>query len=245
MHLEIKDVCKAFGPVVLFKELICSCEASVIGLVGASGSGKSSLLRLIAGLETPDKGTIEIDGCAMPTVEGAGMEAHRKSIGVVFQSWNLFPHLSALENIVLPLRVCHGMSKEEALITSRELLVRFDLAHHENKKPGQLSGGQNQRVAIVRAIAHKPKMLLLDEPTSALDPVMTSEVLDLLAELKKEGCAFILASHHIPFLRNITEQIVFMHEGKIVENASSKHFFSKPETALAEQYLKTILKYQL
>jgi polar amino acid transport system ATP-binding protein len=244
MNLKLQSLCKRHVNVPLFENINLSSSAQVLGLIGSSGSGKSSLLRLIAGLDTPSSGQIFVDNMRVPSAEGRALEEYRKSLGVVFQSWNLFPHLSAKDNIVLPLTVLHAMTKERAFEVTNELLCRFDLLKHKDKKPGQLSGGQNQRVAILRAIAHKPKLLLLDEPTSALDPVMTSEVLDLLVELKMKGCAFIIASHHIPFLKMVADEIVFMNEGKVIEQGTSEKLFTKPSSSVVKEYLTTLLKYQ-
>lgn len=245
MRLKIDNLYKSHGSTPLFERVSIDSKARVLGLIGASGSGKSSLIRLIAGLDMPKSGTITVDEVEVPCQEGEQLELYRKSLGVVFQSWNLFPHLSAIENICLPLIVSHHMTKELARARSEELLERFDLLKHKNKNPSELSGGQNQRVAILRAIAHRPKILLLDEPTSALDPVMTSEVLDLLFELTQQGSAFILASHHIPFLRQITDEVVFMHEGKVIEHAKSSKFFNNPTSTLAKEYIDRVLKYTL
>lgn len=244
MNLEIQHLSRVLGSQKLFEGLSLSIKASVLAIIGPSGSGKSTLLKLIAGLDMPDKGEILLEGKKVPKREGKELLDYRKSLGVVFQSWNLFPHLNAIENIMLPLRLAHGFFDDEAYARASELLARFALLSHANKKPSQLSGGQNQRVAILRAVAHRPSVLLLDEPTSALDPIMTSEVLDLLFELKAEGTSFMIISHHLPFLRRISDQIVFMAEGKIIEQAPTSQFFISPAHPQVKSYLDTILKYE-
>lgn len=244
MNLEIKNLTKKYATSALFKELSLTSQASVLGLIGPSGSGKSTLLRLIAGLDVPDAGEIQLNEEKVPSKEGALLQTYRKSLGIVFQAWNLFPHLNAIENIMLPLIRAHNFTEEGAYERATELLRRFELLVHAEKKPSELSGGQNQRAAILRAIAHKPNLLLLDEPTSALDPVMTSEVLDLLFELKSEGTSLLLVSHHIPFLQKISDEIVFMAEGKIIEHAKTEKFFNSPSHPQVKGYLDTVLKYK-
>lgn len=244
MNLEIQHLHKTLESQKIFAGISISIKASVLALIGPSGSGKSTLFRLIAGLDIPDEGEILLEGKKVPKREGKDLLDYRKSLGVVFQSWNLFPHLSAIENIMLPLRVAHRLSTDEAYSRASELLSRFALLPHASKKPSQLSGGQNQRVAILRCLAHKPSVLLLDEPTSALDPMMTAEVLDLLFELKAEGTSFMIISHHLPFLRRISDQVVFMADGKIVEHAPTDKFFTNPSNPQVKSYLDTILKYE-
>ncbi|MFI5343492.1 MAG: amino acid ABC transporter ATP-binding protein [Chlamydiales bacterium] len=243
MKLEIEGVTKFFDAqqaIALLNLTISECRTLV--LIGPSGSGKSTLMRLMAGLEYPDSGSIAFDGQPIVFEEKALMK-HRRSLGIVFQSWNLFPHLTALENIVLPLYRVHGLSKEEAEERSLDLLKRFDLAKHAHKKPFSLSGGQVQRVALIRAIAGQPKMLMLDEPTSALDPLMTAEVLELIVELRNEGRNLIFVTHHLPFAKKIADYILFIAEGKVLEKGSVEEVFENPKSALAKQYMSTILAY--
>ncbi len=243
MKLEIKGLTKSFGmqPAIAQLDLLLpDCQTLV--LIGPSGSGKSTLLRLISGLEYPDSGTIKLDGKEIIFEEKA-LIRHRRSLGIVFQSWNLFPHLTALENIVLPLHRVHGLSEEEAEARSMQLLTRFDLVNHAHKKPFELSGGQVQRVALIRAIAGQPKMVMLDEPTSALDPLMTAEVLELIAELKKEKRDLIFVTHHLYFAKKIADQVLFIAEGKVLEKGSVKDVFERPSSALARKYMAAALAY--
>lgn len=243
MKLEIEQLKKNYGsqPAIAIDHLLIpNCHTLVF--LGPSGSGKSTLLRLIAGLAYPDSGTITIDDKAI-LYEEKELLNYRRTLGVVFQSWNLFPHLTALENIVLPLHYVHGLSKEEAIGRSTELLKRFDLDKHANKKPYALSGGQAQRVALIRAIAVHPKLLILDEPTSALDPLMTSEVLDLIQELQQEKRDIILVTHHLHFAQRTADHVLFISEGKVLENGTPEEVFDHPKSLQAKQYMTKVLAY--
>lgn len=243
MKLELQQLTKTYGThqaIAGLDAVIPECKTLVI--IGPSGSGKSTLLRLMAGLEYPDSGSIIIDGNPI-IFEEAALRTHRRSLGIVFQSWNLFPHLTALENIVLPLYRVQGLGKEEAEARSMELLKRFDLDKDAHKKPFALSGGQTQRVALIRAVAVHPKMLMLDEPTSALDPVMTAEVLDLIFELQREGRRLILVTHHMHFAKRIAEQVLFIAEGRALEYGTSSQVFESPTSLMAQQYMKIVMSY--
>lgn len=243
MPIEVKNLTKRFGKGRGVENVSLTLpQDKVLGILGASGSGKSTLLRLIAGLETPDAGKIILDGEELQDSESSLIK-HRQSVGVVFQQFNLFPHLTALENITYPLIYVHGHSKSEAKELAMDLLKRFHLDKHAHKTPMELSGGQNQRVAILRAIAIRPRILLFDEPTSALDPVMTAEVLNLIAEIKHESSYFILVTHHVHFAKNITDNIAFMSQGKIVEVAKNDVFFESPSSEAAKSYLDKVLIY--
>jgi polar amino acid transport system ATP-binding protein len=243
LKLEIDDVSKSFGKQKALSQINLSLEnLQTLAIIGPSGSGKSTLLRLIAGLEKVDRGSIKIDDKPIPDDEN-GLRKHRQSIGTVFQSWNLFPHLTALENIAMPLYRVHGYSRKDAEESSLALLERFSLQNHALKRPAELSGGQCQRVAIVRAIAIKPKILLFDEPTSALDPLMTSEVLDLINELKEEGSHLILSSHHLGFVKRIADYVAFIAEGKLIECGTASEIFLHPRSENVKKFLNQAMKY--
>lgn len=218
-------------------------EARVIALLGPSGGGKSTLLRVLGCLLVPEEGSVSLDGRTLPNDE-EGALAERRGNGFVFQGYNLFPHLTALQNITLPLGEVHGMSATQTEQRALELLHRLGLEGHEHKRPSQLSGGQQQRAAIARALAPKPKLLLLDEPTSALDPVMTGEVLDVIRELAEAGQSIVLATHEISFARQVADWVVFLAAGKVQESSSASDFFTKPKTELAHQYLEGLSKYR-
>ena len=200
------------------------------------------MLRIAGGLETPTSGSLEFDGLPVPADRRA-LETHRRGIGFVFQAFNLFPHLSALRNITLPLEKVHHFSPSEAEEIAISALRRFRLEQHAHKRPAELSGGQNQRIAIARAMAIKPKLLLLDEPTSALDPEMTSSVLDMIQELKLEGRDFILVTHEMGFARMVADQVVFISEGRVVEAGAPDRIFTEPQTQECREFFKRILKY--
>lgn len=243
MKLEIHGVTKTFGTqraIASINLVIPSWET--LALIGPSGGGKSTLLKLMAGLLVPDAGTIAFNDKPIIYEERA-LQEHRKRIGIVFQSWNLFPHLTALENICLPLHRVHGLSQQEAESRSLELLSRFELDKHAHKKPHALSGGQAQRVAIIRAVAIQPKMLMFDEPTSALDPLMTAEVLDLILELKKEGRNIIFVTHHLNFAKQIADWMLFFADGQAVESGTVDQVLNHPQTHLTNQYMAKVLAY--
>jgi polar amino acid transport system ATP-binding protein len=243
MTLEFRDVSKRFGEHRVFEHFSGTLTFEhVLALVGPSGGGKSTLLRIVAGLEIPDSGAISIDGVPIPRSE-TELRAYRRKIAVVFQAFNLFPHLSALENVVLPLREVHGMSAAAAAARAGEVLERFQLAAHAGKRPAALSGGQRQRVAIARAIATRPAFLLLDEPTSALDPEMTGEVLDLIAELRDEGRSLILVTHEMGFARQSADLVGFVSGGGVPEIAPPASFFGNPQGADTRRFLQRILRY--
>ncbi len=215
-------------------------DGEVVVIIGPSGSGKSSLLRTVNGIEKAQKGSILIDGVDIMD-DKADRRKIREEVGMVFQSFNLFPHLSVLENIVLaPMKVKH-ISREEAEKKAMTLLRRVGLEDKAGQKPQQLSGGQQQRVAIARALAMEPKAMLFDEPTSALDPEMIKEVLDVMLSLAKDGMTMLLVTHEMGFARAAADKIVFMADGEIIEEGKPEEMFSSPKTARAKEFLDHIL----
>lgn len=243
MKLSIRNISKAFGPHRALDGV--SLELSGVHslvLVGPSGGGKTTLLRILAGLETPDAGEFTLNGERVRFDEESLLR-HRRSVGVVFQAFNLFPHLTALENITLPLQKVHGYEAAEAIETARGLLRRFQLQAHEAKRPAALSGGQRQRVAIARAVAIKARVLLFDEPTSALDPEMTAEVLDMIRQLRTEGSDLVLVTHEMGFARVVADRVAFLADGRIVETGEGAALFHSPTTEQCRRFLATVLKY--
>ena len=217
MNIDIERLNKRYDDKEILIDLTLHMEdVSTLAITGPSGGGKSTLLRILAGLQKPQSGQVVLDGKEI-VFEDEPLHNWRKSIGVVFQAYNLFPHLTALQNIVLPMTTVHGVSKEEANARAEQLLERFKLTEHMHKKPGQLSGGQQQRIAIARAIAVSSGLLLLDEPTSALDPFMTREVLDMLKELVDEKRTILMVTHEIAFAAGVCDHMVYLEEGRIVE----------------------------
>jgi len=243
MQLNISGVSKSYGDHVALADVnLRFSDIRAVALLGPSGSGKSTLLRILAGLEIPDAGDITLNGDRLQSDEN-WLLYHRRSVGTVFQSFNLFPHLTALKNISLPLEKVHGYLPDEATALAMQLLSRFQLSGHADKTPAQLSGGQKQRVAIARAVAIKPRLLLFDEPTSALDPEMTVEVLDLIAELRQEGRPLLLVTHEIGFARKVADQVVFLHEGKVLEYGNAQQLFEQPSTPEMRGFLDKVLRY--
>jgi polar amino acid transport system ATP-binding protein len=243
MKVELRHVTRAFGENRVLDDVSFEAEFDhTLALVGPSGGGKSTLLRLLAGLDRPDSGTILVDGVELAHSEEL-LREYRRTIGIVFQAYNLFPHLSARGNIDLPLVEVHGFSRADAAARTDDMLQRFQLSDHADKQPGLLSGGQRQRVAIARALAICPKFLLLDEPTSALDPEMTAEVLDVIAELRESGKPIVLVTHEMGFARRSADLVAFVAGGGIRECAPAEEFFSSPKSPATKKFLEKILKY--
>ena len=242
MRLEIRGLVKRFGTHIVLDQIHGHLECRALAVLGPSGGGKSTLLRIVAGLLLPEEGAVVLDGQPLPENERELLN-YRRSLGTVFQSYNLFPHLTALENIALPLRLAHRIPKPQAETIARDLLARFRMADHAHKKPGALSGGQKQRVAIARAVSARPKLLLFDEPTSALDPEMTAEVLDLIRELRDEGRDVLLVTHEVSFARTIADHVLFLAHGHLLENRPAQDFFRSPASQEASIYLERLLKY--
>ncbi|WP_220505983.1 amino acid ABC transporter ATP-binding protein [Microbispora sp. H10830] len=213
----------------------------VVCLIGASGSGKSTLLRCVNLLETIDDGAIHLDGAEITDVR-ADADDVRRRIGMVFQAYNLFPHMTVLENITLAPCKVHGVRAEEAEKQARELLDRFGLADKAGEYPDRLSGGQQQRVAVIRAVATNPRLLLLDEVTSALDPTLVTEVLGVIRELKETGMTMILATHEMGFARDIADTVCFLEGGVLLESGPPEQIFSAPEHPRTRAFLQRVLE---
>lgn len=217
-------------------------HGEVVVVLGPSGSGKSTLCRTINRLETIEEGTIEIDGTVLPE-EGGQLAKLRADVGMVFQQFNLFPHLTILDNVTLgPIKV-RKMKKAAAEERAMQLLDRVGIGNQANKYPAQLSGGQQQRVAIARALAMTPKIMLFDEPTSALDPEMVNEVLDVMTSLAKEGMTMVVVTHEMGFARRAADRILFMADGEIVEDTDPESFFNNPQSDRAKDFLGKILSH--
>jgi len=241
--IEMIDVNKWFGNFHVLKDINLNIAVGErVVICGPSGSGKSTVVRCINRLEKHEKGTIRVDGMALSN-NAKAIAAIRKEGGMVFQQFNLFPHLTVLENLTLGPIKSRGLSESEANDKAMALLKRVDIPEQADKKPGQLSGGQQQRVAIARSLCMEPKIMLFDEPTSALDPEMISEVLEVMLELAEEGMTMVVVTHEMGFARKAADTMVFMDEGKIVETGEPKTFFESPRTKRCEQFLDRILSH--
>lgn len=238
--IELRHVDKHFGDLHVLKDVSLSVgKGEVVVVIGPSGSGKSTLCRAINRLETIDSGEILIEGKPLPQ-EGRELAAMRAELGMVFQSFNLFAHMSILQNVTLgPVEVL-GLSKAEAEQRAMGLLDRVGVASQANKVPAQLSGGQQQRVAIARSLAMHPKVMLFDEPTSALDPEMINEVLDVMVDLARQGMTMIVVTHEMNFARRVADRVVFMADGAIVEEGAPDAFFDHPQSQRARDFLDSI-----
>ena len=238
--LELVDVRKSFGAEVVLHDLSLTVpEHTATVLIGASGSGKSTLLRCINLLESIDDGQIFLDGQEIsdPLIN---VDEVRRRLGMVFQSFNLFPHKTVLENITLsPIKV-HGKSRDEANTHALHLLKRFDLADKADQYPDRLSGGQQQRVAIIRSLAVSPRLLLLDEVTSALDPVLVNEVLSAVRDLKGDGMTMVLATHEMGFATQVADEVCFLESGNIIERGSAEQVLHNPQNPKTQEFLKRV-----
>ncbi|NLA56990.1 MAG: amino acid ABC transporter ATP-binding protein [Corynebacterium humireducens] len=241
--IRMTDVQKYFDDFQALKDINLEVpKGQVVVVLGPSGSGKSTLCRTINRLETIESGTIEIDGVLLPE-EGRDLARLRADVGMVFQSFNLFPHLTIKDNVTLgPVKV-RKMKKADAEKSAMALLERVGIANQASKYPAQLSGGQQQRVAIARALAMNPKIMLFDEPTSALDPEMVNEVLDVMASLVKEGMTMVVVTHEMGFARRAADRVLFMADGAIVEDDTPEEFFTNPKTDRAKDFLGKILSH--
>jgi len=239
--LELRGVTKAFGERHVLRGIDLTVkEHEAIALIGASGSGKSTLLRCVDLLEEIDDGDVLLDGEVITDPAVKPVEVRRR-LGLVFQAYNLFPHMTALENVVLGERRAHGIGRAEAEERGRALLARFGLQGREDDRPDNLSGGQQQRVAIARAFAGRPRALLLDEVTSALDPELVGEVLDAVRDLKAEGMTMVIATHEMGFAREVADEVAFLHEGRIVEAGAPERVLGAPQRPETQQFLSRLL----
>jgi polar amino acid transport system ATP-binding protein len=240
--VRLEDVHKSFGKVEVLRGInLDVAEHEVVCLIGASGSGKSTLLRCVNLLEPVDRGHIYVNGEEITAPE-VDVNTVRRGIGIVFQAFNLFPHMSVLDNVTLAPRKARGESREEAETRARQLLARFGLEDKAVEYPDRLSGGQQQRAAIVRALAMRPRLLLLDEVTSALDPELVGEVLDVIRELATGGMTMVIATHEMSFAREIAGQVCFLDEGVILELGPPDQIFTSPSQARTQQFLDRIIR---
>ncbi|WUO44175.1 amino acid ABC transporter ATP-binding protein [Streptomyces sp. NBC_00285] len=241
--IELRDVNKYYGELHVLQDIDLTVgKGEVVVVIGPSGSGKSTLCRTINRLETIKSGSITLDGRPLPE-EGKALAKLRAEVGMVFQSFNLFAHKTVLQNISLAQVKVRRRGKDEADRRSRELLDRVGLTDQADKYPAQLSGGQQQRVAIARALAMEPKALLFDEPTSALDPEMINEVLEVMRQLAREGMTMVVVTHEMGFARSAAHRVVFMADGRIVEDRAPDDFFTSPDSERARDFLSKILKH--
>jgi len=241
--IELRNVNKYFGALHVLQDIDLTVgRGEVVVVIGPSGSGKSTLCRTINRLETIQSGSIVVDGRPLPE-EGRDLARLRAEVGMVFQSFNLFAHRTVLDNLMLAQVKVRRRGKAEAQRRARELLDRVGLADQADKYPAQLSGGQQQRVAIARALAMDPKVMLFDEPTSALDPEMINEVLEVMRQLARDGMTMAVVTHEMGFARYAANRVVFMDDGRIVEDRSPEEFFKAPESARARDFLSKILKH--
>jgi polar amino acid transport system ATP-binding protein len=240
--LELEGVHKSFGRLEVLRGIDLALEEhEVVCLIGASGSGKSTLLRCVNLLEPIDAGRIAVGGAEI-TARDVDVNRVRRGIGIVFQAFNLFPHMSVLENVTLAPRKALGLDRATAEAQADALLARFGLADKRGDYPDRLSGGQQQRVAIVRALAMRPRLMLLDEVTSALDPELVAEVLELIRELAEGGMTMLIATHEMSFARDIAHRVCFLDEGVILEQGPPERIFSAPEQARTRQFLQRIVE---
>jgi polar amino acid transport system ATP-binding protein len=240
--LEVRGVTKSYGDVEVLRGIDLEVrEHEAVALIGASGSGKSTLLRCIDLLDDIDDGDVFLDGEVITDPECEPVHVRRR-LGMVFQAFNLFPHMTILENVALAPVRAHGVDREQARREGRELLARFGLDGREDDYPDRLSGGQQQRVALVRALATRPRALLLDEITSALDPELVGEVLSLVRDLKAEGMTMLIATHEMGFAREVANQICFLHDGQIVERGDPERIFTAPDREETQRFLRRLLE---
>lgn len=245
MKVEFRNLSKQYEPgQTILRPMDFADEVHTLAVIGPSGGGKSTLLRMIGGLIAPTTGRLWVDGEEILQNE-TSLQQYRKKIGFVFQQGGLFRHMNARDNIAVPLEQVHGYSRREAEERAMELLERFGLKEDIKKRPAALSGGQQQRVAIARAVAARPKLLLLDEPTSALDPEFTTEVLNVIRELKEDGLHFIIVTHEMGFARHACEKAAFLCGGSLMEYGESAELFGNPRTEQLRKFLGKLLEWNI
>lgn len=237
--IKVTNLHKSFGEHEVLKGITTEIkEKEVIAVIGPSGSGKSTFLRCINLLEKPTSGEIQINN---QVVTEKNISKIRQNVGMVFQHFHLFPHKTVLENLIYaPINV-KKVSKEEAVKTAEELLRKVGLYEKRNEYPNRLSGGQKQRVAIARALAMNPSVMLFDEPTSALDPEMVKEVLEVMKDLADSGMTMMIVTHEMGFAREVADRILFLEDGKLIEDSSPEQFFTAPKTERAKEFLEKVL----
>jgi aspartate/glutamate/glutamine transport system ATP-binding protein len=241
--IEFRDVHKHFGSLHVLRGIDLTVnEREVVVVIGPSGSGKSTMIRTINRLEPIDSGTLMVDGMKVHEKD-VDVNALRRDVGMVFQSFNLFPHLTAAENVMLAPMKVRGVSKTEARARAEALLAKVGIPEKAAVHPARLSGGQQQRVAIARALAMEPKIMLFDEPTSALDAEMIREVLDVMRDLAKEGMTMLVISHEVGFAREASDRVVFMDAGRIIEDTPTAEFFERPREERSRQFLSKVIKH--
>lgn len=244
--IEVKQLGKSFGDLVVFRDIDLHIRPrEIVVLVGPSGSGKSTLLRCLNGLEEPDAGSIVIGDTSWDVSMSANSKKQairniRTSTGMVFQSFNLFPHMTVLENVIMAPTIVKKMSRSQAIEIGESLLSKVGLISKKDEYPSRLSGGQQQRVAIARALAVQPQIMLFDEPTSALDPELTGEVLAVMKQLAEEGMTMIVVTHEMKFAREVANRVIFMSDGVIQEESTPEQFFKQPKTERARRFLRQI-----
>ncbi|SJN11351.1 Glutamate transport ATP-binding protein [Halomonas citrativorans] len=244
--VRMQKLNKHFGSLHVLNDIDLEIiPGEVVVIIGASGSGKSTLIRCINGLEEFQSGMLEVDGNTL-TPNGKSSKALqtiRTEVGMVFQQFNLFPHLSVIDNITLAPMKVRGWNRDDAVATAKRLLDRVGIADQADKYPSQLSGGQQQRVALARALAMEPRLMLFDEPTSALDPEMIGEVLDAMRELAKEGMTMVIVTHEMGFAREVADRVIFIHKGVIAEQGAPQQLFDSPQNERTQSFLARVLKH--
>ncbi len=239
--ISTRNLKKSFGNLEVLKGIdIDIYKGDVVCVIGASGSGKSTFLRCLNRLEEPTGGSIVFEGTEL-TGDKANLNLHRQRLGMVFQQFNLFPHLTVMQNLTLAPTMLKGISKEDAEKKAAALLTRVGLADRASAYPNQLSGGQKQRVAIVRALCMEPAVMLFDEPTSALDPEMVGEVLDVMKELARDGMTMVVVTHEMGFAREVADRVIFLDDGLVAEEGSPKEIFESPKTERLQTFLSKVL----